>query len=346
MRAHPVILATFVLWIASSSAAVCCTIPVFRFALDRWESDAFRLVLPQDIAARPEVIDLLRPLRAGGKANLDIQTARDGSISAPCLFFPKNESTPLWTGEFSPETLALLLDSPARQTLRSHILAGDSVTWVLVDAATADDDATAAHIEKRLKFLEQAAALPIQDPNDPDSQLGPGPPLKLAFKSMRLKLTDPSEKPLISMLAGPDGKVDAASPFAAAVFARGRVLGAWPLDILDDAALEEACMFLIGRCSCRVKNQNPGWDILMNIDWENELQQVSAQNTTVASAVPEAPPSAPERSATPEVSQIAAPAPAPSTSSQPPVPSWTLYAGAAASLALVGAFLWLGRGSR
>lgn len=264
-------------WIATTQAAECCTIPVFRFALDRWEPDRFKLVVPADVAAKPEIVDLLRPLRAGGKANLDITTDRSGKATRVELFSPQDASRPVWAGELNAASLAALLDSPGRATVMKHILEGDSVTWVIVDTATPADDAEVERITKRLNFLKEAAALPIQDPNDPDSQLGPGPELKLEFRVMRLRLDDPAEKPLIAMLAGPQGKVDATKPFAAAVFGRGRVLGAWQVSQLDDTGLEDACMFLIGRCSCRVKNENPGWDLLMNVDWVKTLEKTSAE---------------------------------------------------------------------
>jgi hypothetical protein len=75
------------------------------------------------------------------------------------------------------------------------------------------------------------------------------------------------------MLAGPKGEFDPeTTSFAAPVFGKGRVLGAWPLTLLDDATLEEASMFLVGRCGCRIKNDNPGWDLLLNVDWEIALQ--------------------------------------------------------------------------
>lgn len=294
---------TLCIWLVAVTAAQCCTIPVFRFALDRWEPDRFTLVIPPATASKPEIIDLLRPLRAGGKANLDIITAKDAAVNRAELHFPNSNDKSAWSGDLDAKTLAELLDSPARKTLREHILSGDSVTWVLVDAGGAADDAEAARITKRLTFLEQAAALPIQDPNDPDSQLGPGPPLKLRFNTMRLRLNDAVEKPLIAMLAGPRSTVDVTKPFAAAVFARGRVLGAWQMSELDDTSLEDTCMFLIGRCSCRVKQENPGWDILFNLDWEQALKatgeapQVSveakqlSQPTVVVTT--EAPPQAP-----------------------------------------------------
>lgn len=282
-------------WIATTQAAECCTIPVFRFALDRWEPDRFKFVVPADVAAKPEIVDLLRPLRAGGKANLDITTDRSGKATRVELFSPQDASRPVWAGELNAASLAALLDSPGRAAVMKHILDGDSVTWIIVDGATPADDAEVERITKRLNFLKQAAALPIQDPNDPDSQLGPGPELKLEFRVMRLRLDDPAEKPLIAMLAGPQGKVDATKPFAAAVFGRGRVLGAWQMSQLDDTGLEDACMFLIGRCSCRVKNENPGWDLLMNVDWVKTLEQTSAERKSGAkTAVAEPKPQVPE----------------------------------------------------
>jgi hypothetical protein len=38
-------------------------------------------------------------------------------------------------------------------------------------------------------------------------------------------------------------------------------------------------MFLVGRCGCRLKNENPGWDILLNLEWEKALP---AAETTAA----------------------------------------------------------------
>jgi hypothetical protein len=256
---------------------VCaCTIPVFRYALDRWEADRFQLVLPASSAEDVELRDLLRPLRANGKANLDITTARDAGIAMAELLDSKSRERRLWQGELDKAALDAVLDSPGRREITQRILAGESVVWVIVDDGRNETQAEVARIEKRLRFLEQVAALPIQDPNDPDSQLGPGPALMLKFTSLRLRAGDPAEKVLTAMLAGPQGKVDAKRAFAAPVFGRGRVLGAWNLDELDDAALEDACMFLVGRCSCRMKNENPGWDILMNVDWPQALEKAKA----------------------------------------------------------------------
>jgi hypothetical protein len=340
MRPHLLVLCTFATWIAS--AAECCTIPVFRYALDRWETDRFRLVLPPSTAKQPEIVDLLRPIRAGGKANLEIVTANAPDTHAASLYFPTSTEKPLWSSAFDAGTLATLLDSPGRKELLQHILAGDSAVWVLVDAGTPADTAQAERIQKRLNFLEQAAALPIQDPDDPDSQLGPGPPLKLKFSVMRLSIADPAEKAFVAMLAGPDASWKETQPFAAAVFARGRVLGAWPTEDLDDTTLEDACMFLIGRCSCRVKNQNPGWDILMNVDWDKQLAAATTSRSDATLPANQASPAAETGSAAPVVSEISATDNPWSIKSDPPKQTWILVS-AAAGLAVIGLALFKSR---
>ena len=294
--------------VMTAHAAECCTIPVFRYALDRWEADKFHLLLPASASGDAALQDALRPLRANGKANLDMVTSREAEQKEAVLMGSKEGAAPVWKGAMDEKTLAEMLDSPARSEILKQILAGDSMIWVIVDSGSPLDAAQAERIEKRLKFLEQVASLPIQDPNDPDSQLGPGPPLKLKFATLRLRLDDPAEKLLIQMLAGPVAEEVGGGAFAAVVFGRGRVLGAWPLTVLDDTTLEDACMFLVGRCSCRVKGENPGWDLLMNVDWDKAL--IQAGETKAAHAEAAEPPPAPVMK-TPEVVTISAAEPVP-----------------------------------
>lgn len=317
-----------------------CTIPVFRYALDRWETDRFKLTVPASTSQNAELTDLLRPLRANGTANLDIATARDAALTKARLVDSKTSSQDLWSGDLDKAALAAVLDSPGRKQILQRILAGESVVWVIVDTGKPEEQAEIARIEKRLKFLENVAALPIQDPNDPDSQLGPGPALLLKFSTLRLRKDDPAEKLLISMLAGPAGKVDPArDSFAAAVFGRGRVLGAWPLAQLDDTALEEACMFLVGRCSCRLKNENPGWDILLNVDWPKALEAAGARKATAADTAKPVQMKLPETVVTEAQATPATPEPAGNTATYAVPQSTILLTSSAILLACVAILL-------
>lgn len=265
--------------------ASACTIPVFRFALDRWEADPFRLVVPASWITDREKVKLLVPLRGNAEANLVIEESADPALDHAILKFPHDENA-LWEGALDEAALAPLLDSPVRKELLRRIVSGQSVVWVVATKDADHDEGD--RIAARLRFLEQVAELPMQNPNDPDSQLGPGPELKLEFSVLPLSLDDPAERLFAKMLAGPThaALVDEGVPFAAPVFGRGRVLGSWPLAELDDAMIEDTSLFLTGRCSCRVKNENPGWDLLLKIDWESALAEAPAEPTETAPPLP------------------------------------------------------------
>ena len=81
-----------------ASGACACTIPVFRYALDRWEADKFHLVLPASAAQDATLQDVLRPLRANGKANLDITTSRDAAVTKAELRNSRESSQLVWSG--------------------------------------------------------------------------------------------------------------------------------------------------------------------------------------------------------------------------------------------------------
>jgi hypothetical protein len=204
-------------------------------------------------------------------------------------------------------TLAPLTNSPARAEIVRRLLAGDSAVWVLVESGDrAADDAVARALDKRLRYLEQVAQLPVIDPNDPSSRLGPGPKLAVQFSVLRVSANRarprPSssssnqeansitrtttrdeddtaiESPFLAMLAGPQSGLTASGePWLAVVFGRGRVLGAWPAKGFGDEQIEEVCLFLLGACSCQVKNLNPGWDLLLRVDWDEELRAIGYQ---------------------------------------------------------------------
>ena len=58
---------------------------------------------------------------------------------------------------------------------------------------------------------------------------------------------------------------------------------------LDDAGIEDTSLFLTGRCSCRVKNENPGWDLLLKTDWETSLAEADVAGKVSETEVETAP---------------------------------------------------------
>jgi len=268
-----------------------------------------------------------------------MMTTRTNEEGPSRLAFPHAEPTaaPAWAGKLDGKMLPRITDSPVRAEIVKRILAGDCGVWVLVESGQrAADDRAAAALEKRLRYLEQVAQIPPIDPNDPTSQLGPGPALGVKFSLLRIKPDDESEKTFTAMLAGPNGYMENANgPWLSLVFGRGRALGAWAAEGFGNEQIDEACLFLLGACSCEVKRMNPGWDLLVNVDWNESLHAMgipptpsAALQKPVTMPEPEAPKPQPQKAeeAKPETVTIAAAA-APAPAQKVGIPPMAIAAG-------------------
>ena len=273
LRAVAFGIAALLLLLAFGASAHACSIPVFRYALDRWQADPFALEISANDSKDEGVARFLRNLTDSTPLNLTPSRSNDEGPSRLAFPHAAPDTTPAWSGKLDGTALTRLTDSPARAEIVKRILAGECGVWVLVESGQrAADDRAAAALEKRLRYLEQVAQIPPIDPNDPTSQLGPGPALRVKFSLLRIKHGDAAEEAFTSMLAGPNGYMENANgPWLALVFGRGRVLGAWSAEGFGDEQTDEACLFLLAACSCQVKRMNPGWDLLLNVDWNESL---------------------------------------------------------------------------
>lgn len=287
--------------------ASACSIPVFRYALDRWSADAYRLEVSPADAKDEAVAKFLRNLGTSSPYNIEGVRMPAEATGLSRLLAPASKDgqrSEVWSGMLNAELLGQFVNSPLRQRLVEDILAGASGVWVFVESGDkAADDAAVAKLEKRLRYLENVAQLPRIDPNDPTSKLGPGPKLQVKFTVERVTKTDAKETMFLKMLAGSKATEEMAKgSWLAAVFGRGRVLGSWPAVGFGDEQVEEVCLFLLGACSCQVKNLNPGWDLLLSADWEAGLDK--ADKLAMASGAVDTSVDATEKVAEPETVKI------------------------------------------
>jgi len=56
---------------------------------------------------------------------------------------------------------------------------------------------------------------------------------------------------------------------------------------LNEGFIEDVTHFLLGSCSCEVKAQNPGWDLLLNVDWDEALKKAGGTSLPAGSLKPE-----------------------------------------------------------
>ncbi len=293
-------------------SAQACSIPVFRYALDRWPADRYALEVSAADAPEESVARFLRNWTDSTPLNLSpVRMKEDGPSR---LVFPQAspETPAVWSGALEGRTLPQLTDSPARAEIVRGILAGEAGVWLLIESGDrVVDESAAAALQKRLRYLEQVAQLPHIDPSDPTSKLGPGPTLRVGFSLLRISREAAEEQVFLKMLAGPKAQGSIApGPWLAVVFGRGRVLGAWPADGFGDEQIDEACLFLLGACSCQVKRLNPGWDLLLHADWDEALRAIgypTAETAATSAPTPPAPRNEPPK---PETVVVTAAAPA------------------------------------
>ena len=108
-------------------------------------------------------------------------------------------------------------------------------------------------------------------------------PLKLQFSVISLRRDDPREQFLVDSLLSSEADLgELAEPMAFPVFGRGRVLYALVGSGIDSKTISDASDFLAGPCSCQVKEQNPGFDLLLVHDWSKSIG-----DTLVSSPAPE-----------------------------------------------------------
>lgn len=262
------------LWLPS--AADACTVPVFRYALDRWAADAYRLEAPAAaLRSGPAGADLRG--ESGARLNIVAIPQPDDAGSQAVLRFPAEtgDTGEAWSGELSPAAYRNLTDSPARSEIARRLLNGDSAVWILIESGRREDDDRIAKLLTEQMALAEKQPLPTTRPNDPSSQIGPGPKLHVKFSLLRVSRDAADETFFVTSLAGPGGlaALPKDEPFAALVFGRGRVLGAWSPEKLSPELIQQASRFLLGACSCEAKHLNPGWDLLMRTNWDAELEQ-------------------------------------------------------------------------
>ncbi len=305
-------------WVLCWAGAVwACNIPVFRYALERWESYAYEIVVFHwgELAQADRAVVQQIEKRAAveqAPANCEVRTVdladepdaamqrlfwqahgRIGSTWAGLRYpelpwvvlrypehFRADPAQAVWAGRLSMSAAKGLVDSPVRSKIAKRIAAGDSVVWVLLESGDrAKDEAAAALLEKELKKSRDRIAEAESDVEDApedeeEGMYGPPPSVKvtIAFSLLRVSRTDPAEKVLVNMLVRGEPELAqekyASQPMAFPVFGRGRALWGLVGKGINADNIAESCEFLVGPCSCMVKDQNPGTDLLIAADWE------------------------------------------------------------------------------
>lgn len=276
-----------------------CNVPVFRYALERWQSARHEVVIFHKGKLTPpqqETVDLLT--RASNAetplANLTVTVADlDDESLAPDLLqlwqqqkkpalpyllasFPaRTPAVPYWSAPLSKDNVQRLLQSPARQEVARQLLQGTSAVWVLLESGNKTrDNETARRVAGELARLEKQLKLPKLTA-DPEDELQSSVALKLQFSLLRLSRTDPAEQAFVQMLLHTEADLPAIAdePMTFVLFGQGRSLPACVGKGITSELLREDAAYMAGACTCQVKQQNPGFDLLFQAPWNSIVLQ-------------------------------------------------------------------------
>jgi hypothetical protein len=286
------------------ASALACNVPVFRYALERWAADPYLMLVFHDgpmTEKEAKIVKQLEESTVGDYAEgrnfiveaIDVQGEMHAEVKAyheasgaesypwMMLQYPDSapDEPPAFTGALTETNAGSIADSPVRREIARLLLKGESVVWLLLETGDAEkDEAALKRLKSELETLGKEMKLPTLDASD-DKYIDAdaGPELRLSFATVRVKRDDPKETMLLNMLENWNPElVDKTQPMAFAFFGRGRVLPALVGDEINGDILAEACAYLIGPCSCQIKQQNPGYDVLMSVPWDDVIQGVFA----------------------------------------------------------------------
>jgi hypothetical protein len=300
-----IILLTGILFVVSPPSSIqACAVPVFKYALTYWAPDPYGVIVFHQEPLSTEqksVVDRLQRASLGidPRANVivrmvDLAGSPDAEMqklwkaqSGPempwmVLKYPRLSmiSEDVWSGPLEGDAVEAILDSPVRKEIARLILEGEVAVWVLLESGDKQQDDEAANLlETQLKKMSET--LRISVPELGGDQFTESD-LRVSFSMLRLSRSDPDEKILVQMLLKSEWDLKTFSkPIAFPVFGRGRALYALVGDGITESNIEMACAFLVGWCSCQVKAQNPGVDLLMSVDWDNMIGDELYSETTL-----------------------------------------------------------------
>jgi hypothetical protein len=274
------------------AVAQACNVPVFRFALERWRPDPYRVTVihqgPLNESQLAQVAQLERISQTQGNlavSTMDISAAveegdaklveavKAEQLPAIAVRYPQHVTVaePIWTQPLSSEAIEALTGSPVRRELVRRLAAGQTAVWLLLESGDKEQDEAAEKlIQEQLERLQKNLELP-ELTDAPADNLLTTTPLEIKFSLLRLPRIDAEVFLIESLVRSEPDLAERKEPMLFPVFGRGRALLPLIGAGITEGNIMGAAGFLTGACSCEVKALNPGFDLLLPADWDNLL---------------------------------------------------------------------------
>ncbi len=301
-----------VFFLAAGTVWACST-PVYRYAMYRWEPAPYEIYYFHEQDVDEAVVEVHESIRAAARceertANLflaAVDVKEDPELKTippdvrkwweaqpdkqtPCYVVVTPYGVPIHHGDMDAEVLQTLIDSPARRSVVEQLSEGTAGVMVMITGS--DDEANQKAEELIKEFVADIASGKIElyipppvgffTPRRDEAEEEPASPqIEVGF--VKVDRSDPQEKwfleTLLSMEEDLKDEQFEDQPMMFVIFGRGRALPPCIGRGINRDNLLDCVDFVTGACSCTVKDQNPGMDLLFATNWFVAAEKLAAK---------------------------------------------------------------------
>lgn len=287
----------------TAAVAAACDTPVYRYALYNWLPTDYRVYYLYDGDEDPADDAVLTRLNAASDAEparinaeltkvnlaahapdhlpeeLERWQHRHPDVALPVFAVFSPHGGELYTGKLEVSDVDAMVDSVARRRAAELLEEGHTTVLILLEA---DDEALMADAHEAINEVAQRAATGEIVPRSLGSidvvEFGDDTRDVLSVAVLSLRRDDPNEEWFVRTLLSVEPDLDEYDePMVFALYGRGRAMEPFIGPGITAGNLSDCISFLAGACSCEVKEQNPGMDLLMAWDWESAAMAVASR---------------------------------------------------------------------
>ncbi len=300
--------------------APACNTPVYRYAMYNWQTSPYIVfyfyegqipeadqAVHKSLAKLAEEFPLqanvrLEPIAVSDTAKMETlpqfvidawKAHENGKTPAYVIFSPTRAH--IYSGSLDAQSVEKLVHSPARQTLGELLAEGNAAVMILLTCPNEAENKRAEEALAGLCKTAEAGEIPVElqlppmglpgqsEGDEQASAADSADARKLGIAVLKVNRNDPAEEFFVRMLMAieDDLKDYADQPMIFAGYGRGRALEPYIGKGITSENLVNVVAFLAGACSCLVKEQNPGADLLVKWDWEKTADKMAENDPSL-----------------------------------------------------------------
>jgi len=285
--------------LVSSVNIFSCSTPVFRYALERWEADDYQVAILHRGKLTKKQQNLLTKFvnkceNYNSAVNLyfddvdlekiptkEIEKCLHNNIpkQLPAMIVWKpnefSKEKPFLTLPFNENNIKKLLQSPVRKELCKRILNQDSVVWLFWgNLSKIENKKLLEQLKTNLSQINTELEKVEAEQRSLHQEAGLELYYKYKFSVLEVDKNNKNEPILAKLLQSVTPEKLKNKPIVLPIFGRGRALVVMDAKKLNKEKIKSITTYLIADCSCQVKGDKMGLDLLLSANWQTIIDQI------------------------------------------------------------------------